>query len=303
MKEARHAWTAENGLPHNADPEGYCFFIIAYSFEGLQGGLQMNIMTKEFEGHAVHTFEWNGKPCWIATDIVALFGYADASKTIQQCIEAEEFEQGAEYDILRGDALRRFKSQLHDATTEKVVPSRISQLLIFYEDGIYGFLQYTHKPIGIRFRKWIRSEVVPSIRQTGTYAVANSTIPKLPAPKSKRNPEASLPSVNNAARIMLKAMADAKVPEQERLMVLADMYRQAGIRMNMPEEPPLSQSENARIVTKEFERMKDITRNCTPEELDSDLKDIMDAPVSHRVKVIMAQMINAIKTGRNNWIN
>lgn len=175
-KEARYAWTAMVGLPHPANPEGYCFFIIAYSFEGLQGGLQMNIITREFEGHAVHTFAWNGKPCWIASEIVSLFGYADKSKTIQQCIDAEDFEPNIEYDILRGKPLREFKSQVQDGTTVKVVASRISQLIIFYEDGLYGFLQYTEKPVGVRFRKWIRSEVVPSIRQTGTYALAETAL-------------------------------------------------------------------------------------------------------------------------------
>ena len=35
--------------------------------------------------------------------------------------------------------------------------------VIFYEDGLFGFLQFSHKPIGAKFRKWIRKEVKPKI--------------------------------------------------------------------------------------------------------------------------------------------
>mgnify|MGYP004472964053 FL=1 len=36
---------------------------------------------------------------------------------------------------------------------------------------MYGFLQYTDKSIGVKFRKWIRREVIPEIRKTGSYSL------------------------------------------------------------------------------------------------------------------------------------
>lgn len=256
----------------------------------------MNIITRQFEGHAVHTFEWKGRPCWIATEIVVLFEYADASKTIQQCIEAEEFEEGVEYQVLRGRELAKF------VTTVKVVANSVSgktrQLTIFYEDGIYGFLQYTHKPVGIRFRKWIRSEVVPAIRKEGAYTLQGAEKPKLGRPKKAT---ATLPSVNNAARIMLKAMAEANVPEQDRLSVLADLYRQAGVNLHLPSGNLLQapQSATGRLLTEEYQGLKAATAHVTPAEWEDELQFIQSMPVSPKVKQVMAAMISAAREGKN----
>ncbi|MCT4664839.1 MAG: phage antirepressor KilAC domain-containing protein [Flavobacteriales bacterium] len=130
------------------------------------------MIINEFAGTNIHTFMWNGKPCWIANEILSVFDYADSSKTIQQCIQAEEFEINIEYDVLRGLELKNFKELVNKVTTSEVVTSLkyVPQLIIFYEDGLYGFLQYTDKPIGVKFRKWLRNEVLPSIRKYGFYA-------------------------------------------------------------------------------------------------------------------------------------
>lgn len=134
-----------------------------------------NLIVKDFDGIKVHTFIWNGKPCWIANEIVSLFNYADTSKTIQQCIEAEEFEGGIEYEVLVKDDLRAFKIMVNSLTTVKVVSQNTANLAIFYEDGLYGFLQYTDKPEGIKFRKWIRRVVLPEINHKGGY-IANDEL-------------------------------------------------------------------------------------------------------------------------------
>lgn len=60
-------------------------------------------------------------------------------------------------------------------TKNSLVPSvkYYSQLTIFYEDGLYGFLQYSHKPIAIEFKKWVRRDVLPELRKRGTYSTNN----------------------------------------------------------------------------------------------------------------------------------
>lgn len=131
--------------------------------------ISYNLMGKDFNGKKVNTFIWDNKPCWIATEIVDIFDYENTSKTINQCIKAEGFEVGFEYEILSGEDLKIFKK----ATTLAGVTylKYVSKLIIFYEDGLYGFLQYTEKPIGIEFRKWLRREVLPELRKTGTYSI------------------------------------------------------------------------------------------------------------------------------------
>lgn len=133
------------------------------------------IITKEFQGNKVNTFMWNDRACWIANEIVSLFDYADTSKTTQDCIIAEEFEIGIEYEVLVKDDLKVFKNMVNSLTTVKVVSQNTANLTIFYEDGLYGFLQYTDKPAGGKFRRWIRREVLPAINHTGGY-IANEDL-------------------------------------------------------------------------------------------------------------------------------
>ncbi|MGL4762113.1 MAG: hypothetical protein ACRCWG_11755 [Sarcina sp.] len=45
------------------------------------------------------------------------------------------------------------------------------RVIVSYEPGLYGFLAYTEKPLGVTLRTWIREEVVPQIRATGAYVL------------------------------------------------------------------------------------------------------------------------------------
>lgn len=131
-----------------------------------------DLFVNEFNGKKVYTFMWNDRPCWIATQVVALLDYEKPSKTVSNCINSEKFEVGFEYELLAGNKLKEFKKLATKsvATFLKHAP----KLVLFYEDGLYGFLQYTHMPIGIEFRKWLRREVLPELREKGTYSINNN---------------------------------------------------------------------------------------------------------------------------------
>ena len=121
------------------------------------------VFVDEFCGHKVLTTIWRGKPCWLAVQVATIIGYEEASKGIAYCLKVEEFEVGIEHDVLSGDDLKGFKSILkrYDVDFLKYTP----KVVIFYEDGLFGFLQFSHKPIGAKFRKWIRKEVKPKLKK------------------------------------------------------------------------------------------------------------------------------------------
>lgn len=50
----------------------------------------------------------------------------------------------------------------------------IQQFTFVNEDGLYDVILDSKKPDAKRFRKWITSEVLPSIRKTGAYSVTNT---------------------------------------------------------------------------------------------------------------------------------
>ena len=51
------------------------------------------------------------------------------------------------------------------------------KIIIFYESGLYRFLAYTKMPLGIEFREWIGSELMPTLREKGYYVMDGVELP------------------------------------------------------------------------------------------------------------------------------
>lgn len=211
-----------------------------------------NLIVKEFNGSQIYTFMWNDKPCWIAKQIVELFGYADATVTINQCVEAEAFENGLEFEVLIKEDLKRFKNIVNEVTKNTLVSSNIinkhtPNLTIFYEDGLYGFLQYTDKPIGVQFRKWLRREVLPSIRQTGAYITSNADPQAL---RYRANEIESLDTVNKTIEILTPFLDNAGIDEKAKLLTAKTIYKKAGIELPLEIEEKEHFFDTKQIATK-----------------------------------------------------
>jgi prophage antirepressor-like protein len=50
------------------------------------------------------------------------------------------------------------------------------EMTIISESGLYALIFRSRKPEAVRFRKWVTSEVLPTIRKTGSYSAAAETI-------------------------------------------------------------------------------------------------------------------------------
>lgn len=49
-------------------------------------------------------------------------------------------------------------------------------MMLISESGLYALIMRSNKPEAKVFRKWVTSEVLPSIRKTGSYSVAQTTL-------------------------------------------------------------------------------------------------------------------------------
>ena len=119
-------------------------------------------LENEFNGSLVYSFAFEGKTCWVASKIADTFGYRDTSKTIYQCINTALFEKQKEFDVLIDERLKAFKK-----IALEIMPSLkyVARLVIFYESGLYGFLQFSQKPEAIEFQKLIMQEVMNDFRK------------------------------------------------------------------------------------------------------------------------------------------
>lgn len=93
-----------------------------------------------------------GEPWWVAKDICDVLGISNHRDAVRKGLDGDEVDQIYVIDSL----------------------GRKQETLAVNESGLYTLILRSDKPEAKPFRKWITSEVIPSIRKTGTYQAPNA---------------------------------------------------------------------------------------------------------------------------------
>lgn len=96
-----------------------------------------------YESSEVRTIEKDGEPWWILADVCKVLELSNPSKVA---------------DRLDSDEKANFELGLRGGSTNCI-----------NESGLYSVILRSDKPQAKPFRKWVTSEVLPSIRKTGSY--------------------------------------------------------------------------------------------------------------------------------------
>lgn len=112
-----------------------------------------DLMKFEFEGSGVRVVERDGEPWFVAKDVCSVLGiskYRDAVARLDP-------DEGCPVvvDTLGGP----------------------QEMVALSESGLYGLIMVSRKPEAQAFKRWIRKEVIPQIRKTGSYSLQKQ-IPK-----------------------------------------------------------------------------------------------------------------------------
>jgi prophage antirepressor-like protein len=99
----------------------------------------------EFDTALVRTIAKEGQAWFVAKDVCEILGIADPSMAVSRL---EDDERGS-------------------ATVGTTAGPR--ELLTVSESGLYSLIFTSRKPKAKLFRKWVTSQVLPAIRQTGRY--------------------------------------------------------------------------------------------------------------------------------------
>lgn len=102
-----------------------------------------------FGNHAVRVITRNNQPWFVATDICEALGYSNTSKAIGDHLDADE---------------RASELVPRTPNDSLGVPTNLIS-----ESGLYALVLRSRKPEARKFAKWVTSEVLPSIRKTGSY--------------------------------------------------------------------------------------------------------------------------------------
>ncbi|EPW8885176.1 TPA: BRO family protein [Staphylococcus aureus] len=104
------------------------------------------LQTFNFEELPVRTLEVDGEPYFIGKDVADILGYTNSRKTLSDHVDEE------------------------DKLTSRIVTSGQNRnVTIINESGLYSLIFFSKLENAKRFKRWVTSEVLPSLRRTGTY--------------------------------------------------------------------------------------------------------------------------------------
>lgn len=88
------------------------------------------------------------EPWFVGKDVAKILGYSNERKAIRDHVDEED---------KRGERI--------------VTPSGTQEAVVINESGLYSLVFSSKLPAAKKFKHWVTSEVLPSIRKTGAYAV------------------------------------------------------------------------------------------------------------------------------------
>lgn len=106
-----------------------------------------NIVARVFEETPVRTVERDGEVWWVLVDVCRVLGLGNPSQ-----IAATRLDDDEKNTIIINEGIRGNPN-----------------VVIVSEAGLYAVIQQSRKPIARRFDRWVRHQVLPSIRRTGNY--------------------------------------------------------------------------------------------------------------------------------------
>ncbi|MGN3789980.1 UNVERIFIED_CONTAM: BRO family protein, partial [Melissococcus plutonius] len=100
-----------------------------------------------FEQDEVRTVLINDEPYFVGRDVANILGYTNTAKAIKDHVDDE------------------------DKLTERIVMSgQNREVNIINESGLYSLILSSKMPNAKKFKRWVTSKVLPSIRKHGMYA-------------------------------------------------------------------------------------------------------------------------------------
>lgn len=106
----------------------------------------------------IRTIEIDGEPWFVGKDVAKALGYIDTDKAIRDHVDDEDKKIQTRQNSGFGE-----KSE----NTTYNIPNR--GLTIINESGTYSLIFSSKLPQAKEFKHWVTSEVLPTIRRTGSY--------------------------------------------------------------------------------------------------------------------------------------
>ena len=105
------------------------------------------IISFSYQGSPVRSLYIDDEPWFIGKDLADILGYSNAGAALDRHVDPEDKNTIANHDGNRGNP----------------------NMTIVNESGLYSLILSSKLPSAKSFKRWVTSEVLPSIRKTGSY--------------------------------------------------------------------------------------------------------------------------------------
>lgn len=146
----------------------------------------------------IRTVTIDNEPWFVGKDVASSLGYSDTNKAVAMHVEKED-------------------KKLNDKSSPSFGQRGAT---IINESGLYALIFGSKLESAKRFKHWVTSEVLPTLRKTGSYEM----------PKKKQSNE-RLASVNNAVKILTPMLQAAGCNSKIQLLTAKSLYEKAGVNL------------------------------------------------------------------------
>lgn len=126
-----------------------------------------NLLNLNYEGQKIRSFNINNEFYALGTDVACVLGYTDLDQAVRVHVEEDDKK------VLSYKASVELTEAIKSALWSN---NDFSNKTIINEPGIYSLIFGSKLESAKEFKRWIRKEVLPSIRKTGSYSVNNNVI-------------------------------------------------------------------------------------------------------------------------------
>lgn len=155
----------------------------------------------------IRTTTINDEPWFVGKDVAIALGYTNPRKVIREHVDNEDKKMGCQNDTpSESMGERNVPPSIKDSLGRLQVPVWIN------ESGLYSLIFSSKLPQAKQFKRWVTSEVLPTLRKTGQF----STKPR------------SMEEYMEIAKMVVKC-------PNKRLPILIEVLEKAGFEFNKKE--------------------------------------------------------------------
>lgn len=102
----------------------------------------------------IRTLIIDGEIYFVGKDVAVALGYSNARDALEKHVDEEDKKAGV---------------AIRDVSSNGVIQNR--PMTVINESGLYSLILSSKLPDAKKFKRWVTSEVLPSIRKTGSYSL------------------------------------------------------------------------------------------------------------------------------------